>query len=122
MITCPNCQHKFSLQDALCEDWQDENKKLGCPSCKRFLRPVTPQVAHKPMSTKRKILSLAVFAIWIAILAIRDEFRSEPNIWHSIAVIAVFIAAYTYFVIKHRPKHSPYEVVPENEPTKDKAQ
>ena len=36
-IECPNCGKKFRGRDALCHDWRDPEKALGCPGCQVFL-------------------------------------------------------------------------------------
>lgn len=33
---CPECENKFSAQEALCEDWRDPEKAFGCPHCGIF--------------------------------------------------------------------------------------
>lgn len=33
---CPECSNRFTLQEALCDDWQDPNKSFGCPHCGTF--------------------------------------------------------------------------------------
>ena len=35
--TCPVCGERFSLRQALCEDWQDPERSHGCPHCGTFL-------------------------------------------------------------------------------------
>ncbi len=35
---CIECGHKFSLREALCEDWRDPEKSFGCPNCKTFFK------------------------------------------------------------------------------------
>jgi hypothetical protein len=33
---CPECTNKFTSKTALCLDWKDSNKSLGCPHCGTF--------------------------------------------------------------------------------------
>jgi hypothetical protein len=33
---CAECGHKFSDHEALCDDWRDPEKALGCPRCETF--------------------------------------------------------------------------------------
>jgi DNA-directed RNA polymerase subunit RPC12/RpoP len=33
---CPECSNQFTSRTALCVDWSDSNKSLGCPSCGTF--------------------------------------------------------------------------------------
>ena len=35
-IECPNCANKFRGREALCHDWRDPEKALGCPACQVF--------------------------------------------------------------------------------------
>ncbi len=37
-VTCPECTTRFRLSEALCEDWRDPDRALGCPHCGVFLR------------------------------------------------------------------------------------
>ncbi|MEE4301834.1 MAG: hypothetical protein V2J24_20520 [Pseudomonadales bacterium] len=37
-VTCPECAARFRLSDALCDDWRDPDRALGCPRCGVFLR------------------------------------------------------------------------------------
>lgn len=33
---CPECSRKFTLREALCDDWNDPEKSFGCPYCGTF--------------------------------------------------------------------------------------
>lgn len=36
-LTCPACSERFSLSEALCDDWRDPERSLGCPHCGTFI-------------------------------------------------------------------------------------
>jgi hypothetical protein len=35
---CLECEHEFSLHEALCEDWRDPEKSFVCPNCGTFYK------------------------------------------------------------------------------------
>jgi F0F1-type ATP synthase assembly protein I len=117
MITCPNCQHKFSLQDALCEDWRDENKKLDCPSCKRFLRArkdLQRYMEQPPNRLRRNIIALAVGLIIGIVIKSNTTLQNyapiQPLFLLLLLLVALYAALKIYRYLKLR-KGNPYEIV-----------
>lgn len=62
-MKCPECGGEFNAQTALCEDWRDPNKSLGCPHCGTFF-------IKKVIKNKRVDLIYTLFTVGVLLPAI----------------------------------------------------
>jgi hypothetical protein len=57
------CESEFNDKDAICENWRNPEKKLGCPSCKTFYRCLPENI-----SIDRSILTMILIMSMIGFM------------------------------------------------------
>jgi len=99
MIRCPVCNHSFNQRDALCEDWNDPAKKLGCPSCKQFLL----EQRFKPELNKIDIACLV--ATVLSVISVSYLAFAAQNLWLSNLVSLVGLLSFSYYLVRFHNKY-----------------
>ncbi|MFT7111401.1 MAG: DNA-directed RNA polymerase subunit RPC12/RpoP [Porticoccaceae bacterium] len=67
MYKCLECEYEFNDHNLYCEDWRNEDLKLGCPNCKTFYR-LKPERTHWPSSLKILIITFSMLGLFHTIV------------------------------------------------------
>ena len=97
---CPECGNKFSLQEALCEDWRDPDRSHGCPQCGTYL-------TKKKMTTSRQlslINGISFSGIVIPALALIGPSISSGDVLYFILLLAILICGFTVTCLSQENK------------------
>jgi hypothetical protein len=75
---CCVCSTVFSEEKAICEDWNDPMKSLGCPNCKTFLK-LDPAENVEPYIS-RYMFQVSMLLILGAVLCVTSLFTNNKQI------------------------------------------
>jgi len=109
MYKCCICHANFTERDSLCENWNDPNKRFGCPYCKNFLQ--TEISLFKSWSLKKKVKyiykEIKYRLIWLMIMI----FLYYSLLWvtRNILISVVFTFSVTsimIFIISSKSKRT----------------
>lgn len=114
-IKCPECSNKFTMREALCEDWADPDKSFGCPHCGTFF------VKDMRPSDKKSLIP-TIFMVGVFLPVINILFQQFYHGGNSAVTLQASFAAISCLVIATLSAlrmFSPLKKSPYSEPKTD---